>query len=187
MAISIETYALAKKYADAVAAAGSKEALDKAVQQAVAESKLYTDEIVSHITSFVVKIVDELPSSNIDTHTIYFLRRKTPSGEADYYYEYMYIDNLWELIGSTELDLSGYWTSEEVKKYVDSKEYSLPKATKTSLGGVKVDGESIAINNEGTIYVVDKYTTEKAKETAQSVVDANFTNIKTSEIEHLFY
>ena len=44
MAISIETLALARKYADAVAAAGSKEALDKAVQQAVAESKLYTDD-----------------------------------------------------------------------------------------------------------------------------------------------
>ena len=49
MAISIETLALARKYADAVAAAGSKEALDKAVQQAVAESKLYTDDIFSHI------------------------------------------------------------------------------------------------------------------------------------------
>ena len=62
MAISIETLALARKYADAVAAAGSKEALDKAVQQAVAESKLYTDDIFSHI----VEIVDSLPTISVN-------------------------------------------------------------------------------------------------------------------------
>lgn len=44
MAISVETLVLAKKYADAVAAAGSKEALEKAVQEAVTQSQKYTDE-----------------------------------------------------------------------------------------------------------------------------------------------
>ena len=62
MAISIETLALARKYADAVAAADSKEALDKAVQQAVAESKLYTDDVFSHI----VEIVDSLPTISVN-------------------------------------------------------------------------------------------------------------------------
>ena len=49
MAISIETLALARKYADAVAAADSKEALDKAIQQAVAESNSDTDDVFNHI------------------------------------------------------------------------------------------------------------------------------------------
>ena len=62
MAISIETLALARKYADAVAAAGSKEALDKAIQQAIAESKLYTDDVFSH----VVEIVDSLPTISVN-------------------------------------------------------------------------------------------------------------------------
>ena len=62
MAISIETLALARKYADAVAAAGSKEALDKAIQQAIAESKLYTDDVFSHI----VEIVDSLPTISVN-------------------------------------------------------------------------------------------------------------------------
>lgn len=145
MAISIETLALARKYADAVAAAGSKEALDKAVQQAVAESKLYTDDIFSHIVSFKVEIVDSLPETDIDPHVIYFLKRESPSGEDDFYYEYMYINNFWELIGSTQLDLSPYWTIEQTKAYIASKEYSLPRANKTSLGGVKIDGESNAV------------------------------------------
>ena len=62
MAISVETLALARKYADAVAAAGSKEALDKAIQQAIAESKHYTDDIFSHI----VEIVDSLPTISVN-------------------------------------------------------------------------------------------------------------------------
>ena len=62
MAISIETLALARKYADAVAAAGSKEALDKAIQQAIAESKLYTDDVFSHI----VEIVGSLPTISVN-------------------------------------------------------------------------------------------------------------------------
>ena len=62
MAISVETLALARKYADAVAAAGSKEALDKAIQQAITESKLYTDDVFSHI----VEIVDSLPTISVN-------------------------------------------------------------------------------------------------------------------------
>ena len=120
MAISIETLALARKYADAVAAAGSKEALDKAVQQAVAESKLYTDDKFSHIVSFKVEIVDSLPETDINPHVIYFLKREDPLGENDIYCEYMYINNFWELIGSTQLDLSPYWTIEQTKAYIDS-------------------------------------------------------------------
>ena len=186
MAISIETLALARKYADAVAAAGSKEALDKAVQQAVAESKLYTDDIFSHIVSFKVEIVDSLPETDINPHVIYFLKRENPSGEEDFYYEYMYINNFWELIGSTQLDLSPYWTIEQTKAYIASKEYSLPRANKTSLGGVKIDGESIDIDNEGYIYVVDKYTKDTATNVAQNVIDENFDNIKDTSIENLF-
>ena len=98
----------------------------------------------------------------------------------------MYINNFWELIGSTQLDLSPYWTIEQTKAYIASKEYSLPRANKTSLGGVKIDGESIDIDNEGYIYVVDKYTKDTATNVAQNVIDENFDNIKDTSIENLF-
>lgn len=186
MAISIETLALARKYADTVAAADSKEALDKAVQQAVAESKLYTDDKFSHIVSFKVEIVDSLPETDINPHVIYFLKREDPLGENDIYCEYMYINNFWELIGSTQLDLSPYWTIEQTKAYIASKEYSLPKANKNSLGGVKIDGKSIDIDNEGYIYVVDKYMKDTSADVAQNVIDKNFDNIKDTSIENLF-
>ena len=186
MGLSIVTLALAKKYADAVAAAGSTEALDKTIKEAVRQSKIYTDEALSNITSFKVQIVESLPLSDIDEHTIYFLKRTKPSGEMDFYYEYMYINNQWELIGSTKLNLTDYWTIEQTKAYIASKEYTLPQATTTTLGGVKVDEETIAINSEGVISVINSYTEETAAEVAQKLIDNNFNNITDTEIAHLF-
>lgn len=186
MGLSIETYALAKKYADAVAAAGSKEALEKAVQQAITQSKIYTDEVFSQMISFKIEIVDSLPSEKIDTHTIYFLKRKTSSEEENCYYEYMYINNSWELIGSTELSLDNYWTIDEVKAYISSQEYTLPKASASQLGGVKIDNESIQINSDGVISVKDTHIEEAAAVVAQNVVDENFAGISSKEIEDLF-
>lgn len=154
MGLSLETYALAKKYTDAVAVGGSKEALEKAIEQAVSQSKLYTDEVFSKVTNFKVEIVDSLPSENIDEHTIYFLK-KTTENESDSYYEYMWLNKKWELIGTTEINLDSYWTIDEVKAYVKTQEYVLTKATATQLGGVKIDGSSIKIDNEGVISVTD--------------------------------
>ena len=58
MGISLETLALARKYADAVAAAGSQEALNKAVETAVEQSKIYTDKAIGNLTQFQVQIVN---------------------------------------------------------------------------------------------------------------------------------
>jgi hypothetical protein len=48
----------------------------------------------------------EHPSSN----TIYLL--KTNESENNIYEEYMYINNKWELIGTTKIDLTNYVTTE---------------------------------------------------------------------------
>ena len=55
---------------------------------------------------FSVEIVQELPVSG-DTHTIYFVP-ETGGETGDAYDEYMYVDNTWEKIGSTRIDLSEY-------------------------------------------------------------------------------
>ena len=55
---------------------------------------------------FSVQIVQELPVSG-DTHTIYFVP-ETGGETGDAYDEYMYIDNTWEKVGSTRIDLSEY-------------------------------------------------------------------------------
>ena len=185
MSLSILTLALARKYTDSqiVETTGK---IDEQISDAIKESKAYTDKRFGEITSFSVKIVETLPLSDIDTHTIYFVKRLTPSGEVDFYYEYMYIDNHWELIGSTELSLDDYWTIEEVKEYVESQKYTLPIASQNTLGGVKVDNYSISVTNEGVISVMDTYTKSIAKDVAAQLIEDDFTTIEESEIDQLF-
>lgn len=60
-------------------------------------------------------VVEELPSSNIDDNTIYMVPNE--GSENNSYDEYLFINNAWEHIGSTEVDLTGYAT----EQYVDNK------------------------------------------------------------------
>ena len=55
-----------------------------------------------------IEIVDELPEVG-DPTVLYLLAKEDPE-EGDYYDEYLWYDNQWELIGSTQIDLSDYCT-----------------------------------------------------------------------------
>ena len=76
---------------------------------------------------FAVAIVAELPATG-DPHTIYFIL-KSDSSTGDIYDEWMYINNNWEMVGNTQIDLSDYAKISDVdaslalkadKSYVDS-------------------------------------------------------------------
>lgn len=62
---------------------------------------------ISAIESVNFEIVQTLPSSDISTHTIYLIL-KSSSETGNIYDEYIYVNNNWELIGTTAIDLSGY-------------------------------------------------------------------------------
>lgn len=65
----------------------------------LAESKLYTDTKFS--TGMKRLIVETLPVENIDTNAIYMVLDTTSSQSGNVYNEYMYIEDAWELIGTT--------------------------------------------------------------------------------------
>ena len=181
MGISVETLALAKKHATRVAEANAQAAMEQAIVDAVAQSKIYTDKAIGEITHFSVEIVKFLPTVDINPHTIYFVPMSTAIA-ADSYYEYMYIDGAWELIGTTQIDLSDYYTKAEVQELIENGKFVLPTASTTTIGGVKIDDVSIKINSDGVIFV-NKEVTES---TAQEVVDKNFTIISSDDILLLF-
>lgn len=70
-------------------------------------TKTEVDNIVSAIAGLNIEIVQVLPTQDISTTTIYFVPKST-SETNNYYDEYIYVNNAWEIIGSTELDLSNY-------------------------------------------------------------------------------
>lgn len=66
---------------------------------------------------FTPTVVQTLPVQDIDTHTIYLVP-KQDSEQEDAYDEWLYINNAWEHIGSTTIDLSNYYTKSEVDSKV---------------------------------------------------------------------
>lgn len=72
-------------------------------------TKTEIDQMISADLKF--EVVQTLPQTP-DTHTIYLVPKST-SETNNVYDEYMYINNAWELIGTTEVDLSNYYTKTE--------------------------------------------------------------------------
>lgn len=70
---------------------------------------------------FSIKVVTELPTTNISSTTIYLL--KTGEEDSNLYSEYIYVNNKWELLGTQKMDLSNYYTKEEVDRMLQWKEY----------------------------------------------------------------
>ena len=59
------------------------------------------------------QIVASLPTTDIDPNTIYMVLSGTSATE-NVYNEYMYVNNAWELIGTSATDLTNYYTKAEV-------------------------------------------------------------------------
>lgn len=81
-------------------------------------SKEEINDLISSINSFSVMVVDTLPAENIDTHTIYLIPKANEAN--DNYDEYIYINNNWEHIGSTSIDLTEYYTKSEVDTAINN-------------------------------------------------------------------
>lgn len=81
------------------------------------KSELYTksevDNLISAISTMSLEVVQTLPTEDISTTTIYLLPKQS-AGTQNVYDEYIYLNNSWELIGNTEIDLSSYYTKTEV-------------------------------------------------------------------------
>lgn len=79
------------------------------------KSETYTqaevDNLIGQLETVTLEVVQQLPTQDISTHTIYLLKvSDTPLS----YDEYIYIagdpTGHWEIIGSTNIDLTSYWT-----------------------------------------------------------------------------
>lgn len=90
---------------------------------------------IGNINSFEVSVVASLPITNIDTHTIYFISNSS-SGD-NIYDEYMYINNNWEKIGSTAVDLSNYLQKTDISDW--AKASTKPSYTAGEVGAATSD------------------------------------------------
>lgn len=64
--------------------------------------------MLGDLSSLNILVVETLPATDISTSTIY-LKPNTQSGTDNIYDEYIYVNNKWEIIGSTAVDLSNFY------------------------------------------------------------------------------
>lgn len=120
-------------------------------------NKTEINNLLGNISSLDLQIVTTLPTSDISTSTIYLIARE--DGETNNYYEeYIYISDKWEMIGTTNATID---TSTFDEVYVGS-------STPTN------ESVEVWVNpNDGvTDYGVDAYT--------KSEVDAKITTLTTT-------
>lgn len=80
--------------------------------------------ITSNGSSIKMLIVDILPTENISENTIYLVSNNS-SNKNNIYTEYVYINSGWEIIGSTDIDLSNYLQKDILKEYDETKTYNI--------------------------------------------------------------
>ena len=106
-------------------------------------TKKYVDDsiltAIGSISSFSLLPVDVLPTENIQTNVIYAVPSDDPK-EKDVRIEYVYINDDWEVIGSTKIDLSNYYTKAEIDAKFEQIMSILPIATADEVADI-LNGE----------------------------------------------
>ena len=112
------------------------------------------NDLISHLASLNVEIVETLPTEDISTTTIYLVNVPDTTNYA----QWMYINNAWANLGSTSVDLSNYYTKAQANTLLDSKVD-------------KVLGKGLSTNDFSNAYkdILDNYTVD-------SVLDSTSTN-----------
>ena len=131
-------FAVNSQYASAL------DTTDKTLCGAINELK----QLISLIPQFSIEVVNTLPVSDISETTIYLVPNSDPE-QGNYYEEYIYVNNAWELVGTTEVDLSAYYTKLEVDGLLSAKANSSDVTTALAL---KEDKSSM--NTDVTTIVV---------------------------------
>lgn len=93
------------------------------------KSETYTksevDRLIESITSISFEVVSELPTTG-ESNKIYLKLKEDSTNNS--YEEYIWVNEKWELIGSTEVDLSNYVTTDDftstLEAYVKSEDLS---------------------------------------------------------------
>lgn len=116
---------------------GALDNLENYYKKSETYTKREVNQLIAQIPSFTVEIVEELPTTDISTTTLYLVP-KTTAGTLDYYDEFINLDGTtsgWEYVGKTEVDLSNYYTKAETETYVkgDGADYIVGTKTYSTL------------------------------------------------------
>ena len=143
-------------------------------------TKSYVDSAVGSVSTIRFSIVDELPSTG--ESNIIYLVPNTTSSEKNVYDEYIWVNNAFEIIGSTAIDLSNYAKLDSDNVFTGVQYFN-------ATSGILIDGfklnNAFLTNWQTEINKIegietDISTVEGNINTLNTKVSANTTNIETN-------
>lgn len=117
------------------------------------EKQEIVQEVVEEVNAFNIKIVEELPTEDIRTKVIYFVPKEDEE-EQNVYDEYIYIENKWEHIGSTKVDLTEYYKKKEIDEVVSNLEEEINTLKQSSVKTYTSKGLNFRFERYGNIVEV---------------------------------
>lgn len=127
-------------------------------------SRTELDGILSVLPKFSIKVVSALPASGIDTSAIYLL---SGGKGSNLYTEYLYVNGKWEILGSQQVNLTGYATEEWVVSLLSDRNFMVFHTSEDplyndflfNLSSIETNGATIIpgdwiVTPSGKVYVV---------------------------------
>lgn len=105
----------------------SSEVADKQDSLTAGAGISISNNVISANAGISLTVVSTLPTTDISTTTIYLIA-KTTAETNDIYDEYVYVNNAWEHIGSTQIDLTNYYTKTETDGLLANKQATINNA-----------------------------------------------------------
>ncbi len=139
-------------------------------------TKTEVNDLINALSTLTLDIVETLPVSDISTTTIYLV---PVSGQQNVYMQYIYVNDEWAQLGTTQADLTNYYTKTQMDAslllkqdkltfdsaptvgsinpvtsggvYTALQNVDVPVATTSTAGKVKPDGTTITVDANGVI------------------------------------
>nr|WP_024835401.1 phage tail protein [Clostridium sp. 12(A)] len=139
-------------------------------------TKTEINSLIANLNSMTIEVIEILPSENISATTMYLQKEI----DKNSYNQWLYINNEWANIGTTDIDLTNYYSKVETDSFLNNKvdkvsgyglsqnnfstdeksklaglnNYTLPSASPNVLGGVKPDNSTTFVDSNGVLSAV---------------------------------
>ena len=137
-----------------------------------------TKDQVSAIPKFAVVVVDALPTEDISTSTLYLVPNRGSGNNS--HDEYIYAGGAWELLGTTQVDISGKADKTYVDTELGKKADKSTTYTKTEVN-TELDKKADATHNHAIADVTGLQTALDAK-----LNSADLVTVSNDEIDAMF-
>ena len=115
-------------------------------------SREEVNNLVDTIPKFAIEVVTILPTTQISITTIYLIKTsETETGNL--YTEYIYVNGNWEILGIQKLDLTNYYTKQEVDGLISG----LRTETQEALSALKTADNALSKRMDAFGLSVDQY------------------------------